>query len=95
MAGSRRRPQVVCGGHAFTRHAGLISTEEANHCQHDRGRSAAVGEAQVHPGHVLLALLREDAASSSRGSAAIKMLQEQGVDVDWLRNRAMELMESR
>jgi hypothetical protein len=42
-----------------------------------------------------LALLREDAASSSRGSAAIKMLQEQGVDVDWLRNRAMELMESR
>jgi hypothetical protein len=40
--------------------------------------SAALGEAQVRPGHLLLALLRGDDASSPRGGGAIKMLQEQG-----------------
>jgi ATP-dependent Clp protease ATP-binding subunit ClpA len=60
-----------------------------------REESAALSEAHVRPGHVLLALLRDDDASSSRGSAAIKMLQEQGVDVDWLRNRVIELLGSR
>lgn len=55
--------------------------------------SAALGEAQVRPGHVLLALLRRDDASSPRGSGAIKMLQQQGVDVVWLRNRVIGLLE--
>ena len=57
--------------------------------------SAALGEAQVRPGHLMLALLPRDDASSPRGGGAIKMLQEQGVDVVWLRNRLIGLLESR
>jgi ATP-dependent Clp protease ATP-binding subunit ClpC len=52
--------------------------------------STTLGDQQVRPGHMLLALLRGDG-----DDGAIKMLQEQGVDVDWLRNRVTELLGSR
>jgi ATP-dependent Clp protease ATP-binding subunit ClpA len=54
-----------------------------------REDSGAFGEQLVRPGHLLLALLREDG-----DDGAIKMLQDQGVDVSWLRDRVSALLRS-
>jgi ATP-dependent Clp protease ATP-binding subunit ClpA len=55
--------------------------------ERSREESAAFGEQLVRPGHMLLALLRGDG-----DDGAVKMLQEQGVDLDWLRERVTELL---
>jgi hypothetical protein len=69
--------------------------EAAKALRRSQNESAALGEAQVRPGHLLLALLPGDDSSSPPGDRAIKLLQEQGVDVAWLRNRLIDLLQSR
>lgn len=71
-----------------------FAPEAANALRRSRDESAALGEAQVRPGHLLLALLRSDDASSPRGGGATKLLQEQGIDVVRLRDRVIRLLES-
>jgi hypothetical protein len=63
--------------------------------QRSQEESATLGEAHVHPGHVLLALLRRDDKVPRSGTGAVEMLEEQGVDVDSLRNRLIGLLKSR
>jgi hypothetical protein len=49
--------------------------------------STTLGDQLVRPGDMLLGLLRGDG-----DDGAVKMLQEQGVDLDWLRKRVTELL---
>lgn len=70
-------------------------TEETRQAlERSEEESAALGDTQVLPGHLLLALLREDDGSAPRGSGAFRMLQEQGIDVGWLRDRVTRLLQN-
>jgi ATP-dependent Clp protease ATP-binding subunit ClpC len=71
-----------------------FTPEVARALRGSQDESAALGEVQVRPGHLLLALLRSDDASSPRGGGATKLLQEQGIDVVRLQDRVIRLLES-
>ena len=71
-----------------------FTPEAARALRRSQGESAGLGEAQVRPGHVLLALLRTDRASSPRGGGAIKLLQDHGIDVVRLQDRVITLLRS-
>jgi hypothetical protein len=65
----------------------------ANALRRSQDEAAALGEAQVRPGHLLLALLPSD-ASLPFADGATKSLQQQGVDLVRLRNRVIGLLKS-
>jgi ATP-dependent Clp protease ATP-binding subunit ClpC len=71
-----------------------LTPEAAKALRRSEDESAALGEAHVRPGHLLLALLRSDDAFSPRGGGAIKLLQEQEIDVLRLQDRVIRLLES-
>jgi ATP-dependent Clp protease ATP-binding subunit ClpA len=71
-----------------------FTPEAARALRGSMDQAAALGEAQVSPGHLLLALLRSDDASSPRGGGATKLLQEQGIDVVRLQDRVIRLLSS-
>ena len=72
-----------------------FSPEAAAVLRRSREVSAALGEAQTRPGHLLLALLPSEDTSQPLGDGAEKLLREQGVDVVWLRTRLLGLLQSR
>jgi ATP-dependent Clp protease ATP-binding subunit ClpC len=71
-----------------------LTPEAAKALRRSQDESATMGEAQVRPGHLLLALLRSDDAFLPRGGGAIKLLQEEGIDVVRLQDRVIRLLES-
>jgi ATP-dependent Clp protease ATP-binding subunit ClpC len=71
-----------------------FTPDVATALRRSQAESAALGEAQVRPGHLLLALLRSDDASSPRGGGAIKLLQDHGIDVVRLQDRVIRLLRS-
>lgn len=71
-----------------------FTPEAARALRRSQDESAALGDTQIRPGHLLLALLPGDHRSTPLGDGAVMSLQEHGVDVVQLRNRLMGLLGS-